>query len=301
MYEAEPTDDGFGGYDGEADMARSDIDPQFGQGLLSHAAHPWLAGMHLDAPVVGIRPARCVSPDGASLTPQMLCTPNTIEGGHAFVQAVVVHSPATFSSICLDWEHAAALPSLVAPPSPSTFVQQTTPPHHHSSCPGDNSLFLALPSFPQVESAFRYPPVAGSLDEVPNPVSEPHPSTPSPGPSEPAPTAPSTIKQSESFPSINKRSRGRQVPVSPDGKPVKVQCKNGVIKARHFICPYPGCAKTFSRNEHVKRHIRCLHTNGEGWVCQYGGDTCRKTFPRKDNYQQHVRKAHPDQTWVDSP
>ncbi|KAI5998272.1 hypothetical protein EDD15DRAFT_313854 [Pisolithus albus] len=284
-------------YDEEADRKKSDVDPQFSQGLLSH---PWLAGIHLDAPVPGIRPARCVSLDGVSLMPPMLWTPYTIGGGRDVAQSAF-HSPATISPVGLNWKHAAALPSLAATPGPSVFTQQTTPPHHHSSCPDDNSRFPALPPFSQVKSALWYPPVAGSLDEVPNPVSEPHPSTPPPGCSEPAPTAPSTIQQLESFPSMDKRSRGRQVPVSPDGKPVRVRCTNGEIKVRPFICPYPGCAKTFSRNEHVKRHIKCLHSDEEGWVCQYGGDACRKTFPRKDNYQQHVRKAHPDRTWVDSP
>ncbi|KAI6024330.1 hypothetical protein EDC04DRAFT_2543828, partial [Pisolithus marmoratus] len=94
-------------------------------------------------------------------------------------------------------------------------------------------------------------------------------------------------------PSINRKSRGRQVPVSPDGKPIRTRCKNGEIKARPFVCPYFDCAKTFARNEHVKRHIRSLHTDDEGWTCQYGGDTCRKTFTRRDNYKQHVRKDHP--------
>ncbi|KAI6124285.1 hypothetical protein EV401DRAFT_1943454 [Pisolithus croceorrhizus] len=283
-------------------MVWSDVDSRFEKGPLSHAVHPWLAGIHLDAPVEGIRPTRCVSLDDASLALQTPCTPNTIGGRHDFTQAPDFCSPVELS-IGVDWEHAAALPSLVASPSPSASAQQTTPPHSHSSCPDDDALFLALSSLLQAEPACWASPVAGSPDKVSNTGSEgsepvyTHPSTPPSGPFEPAPTTPNTIRRSGSFPFINKRSRGRQVPLSPDGKPVRVYCKNGVIRARPFVCPYPGCAKTFSRNEHVKRHIRCLHSDDEGWTCQYGGDMCRKTFTRKDNYQQHVRKDHPDQIW----
>ncbi|KAI6139950.1 hypothetical protein BKA82DRAFT_1004212 [Pisolithus tinctorius] len=76
--------------------------------------------------------------------------------------------------------------------------------------------------------------------------------------------------------------------------------KNGEPDGNTFLCPHAACAGTFKRRKHVKGHIKCMYTNDEGWICQYGGGACEKTFPRKGNYRQQVWKNHPNQTWVNA-
>ena len=52
-----------------------------------------------------------------------------------------------------------------------------------------------------------------------------------------------------------------------------------------FVCDIKGCDKRFRRSEHLKRHIRSLHTGEKPFVC----DTCLKHFSRSDNLAQHAR------------
>ncbi|GAA5839807.1 hypothetical protein JCM11251_001220 [Rhodosporidiobolus azoricus] len=98
-----------------------------------------------------------------------------------------------------------------------------------------------------------------------------------------------------------KRSRGRRPPSTPDldvdvedpnkdpseaqleyvgrtktGKPRKV-----------FLCKVPGCGKCFKRSEHLKRHVRSIHTNEKPFQCQWPG--CARFFSRHDNLNQHLR------------
>ena len=76
------------------------------------------------------------------------------------------------------------------------------------------------------------------------------------------------------------------------------------------MCRVPGCSRCFGRGEHLKRHIRCLHTNENresqraarrsligrlltaplsflAFTCDYPG--CEKEFSRQDNLHQHMR------------
>lgn len=103
------------------------------------------------------------------------------------------------------------------------------------------------------------------------------------------------------------RSRGRRVSSHP----------NVHTTAKMFTCPLDGCGKVFKRSEHLKRHIRSIHTlekrkyrEGRGlgafeqsfidkvWFrllcllflafeCPY--QTCTKRFSRSDNLNQHIR------------
>lgn len=88
-------------------------------------------------------------------------------------------------------------------------------------------------------------------------------------------------------PNLTKKSRGRKVPVS-SGEPVYARSKDKSKKGtRTYTCHVNGCSKCFVRSEHLKRHIRSIHTNDKPWVCPIGG--CEREFSRRDNLNQHMR------------
>ncbi|KAF7296421.1 hypothetical protein HMN09_01112500 [Mycena chlorophos] len=78
-------------------------------------------------------------------------------------------------------------------------------------------------------------------------------------------------------PNLTKKSRGRRVPVNPleDSTP------------RPYVCPVDGCGKRFVRGEHLKRHVRSIHTHEKPHECPFEG--CGKSFNRRDNLAQHSR------------
>lgn len=49
--------------------------------------------------------------------------------------------------------------------------------------------------------------------------------------------------------------------------------------------PCPDCNKQFKRSEHLKRHIRSVHSNIRPFHCKY----CEKQFSRSDNLAQHLK------------
>ncbi|KAG7443378.1 uncharacterized protein BT62DRAFT_821981, partial [Guyanagaster necrorhizus] len=55
---------------------------------------------------------------------------------------------------------------------------------------------------------------------------------------------------------------------------------------RQYVCAYEGCGKCFFRGEHLKRHIRALHTCQKPHKCLKKG--CLRSFGRKDNLKQHI-------------
>ncbi|KAF8899361.1 hypothetical protein BD779DRAFT_78849 [Infundibulicybe gibba] len=83
-------------------------------------------------------------------------------------------------------------------------------------------------------------------------------------------------------PNLTKKSRGRRVPTAlvPD--------KDGEQKAtRLYVCDVDGCGKCFNRGEHLKRHIRSIHTHEKPFKCSY--PACDKFFNRHDNLLQHLK------------
>ncbi|KXN71877.1 hypothetical protein CONCODRAFT_33803, partial [Conidiobolus coronatus NRRL 28638] len=56
---------------------------------------------------------------------------------------------------------------------------------------------------------------------------------------------------------------------------------------RPYPCPLPECDRKFRRAEHLKRHLRTLHSNEKPYECPF--PHCRKRFSRSDNLNQHTR------------
>ncbi|KAG0208290.1 hypothetical protein BGX28_000682 [Mortierella sp. GBA30] len=78
--------------------------------------------------------------------------------------------------------------------------------------------------------------------------------------------------------STPKRSRGRRVSTSqPDN----------VSGGKLFTCHYDDCGKIFKRSEHLKRHVRSIHTQEKPFGCPI--HNCTKRFSRSDNLNQHIR------------
>ena len=62
-------------------------------------------------------------------------------------------------------------------------------------------------------------------------------------------------------PNLTKKSRGRKVPTS-NGEPILASSRDKTKKGvRNYTCHVDGCGKCFVRGEHLKRHIRSIHTD----------------------------------------
>ncbi|KAG0280214.1 hypothetical protein BGZ95_010892 [Linnemannia exigua] len=57
--------------------------------------------------------------------------------------------------------------------------------------------------------------------------------------------------------------------------------------SRVFNCNIDVCGKLFKRSEHLKRHVRSVHTLEKPFTCPY--TDCPKSFSRSDNLNQHIR------------
>lgn len=80
-------------------------------------------------------------------------------------------------------------------------------------------------------------------------------------------------------PNLTKKSRGRHVPTAET-------VESGVGKnTRMYVCKVADCGKCFARGEHLKRHVRSIHTHDKPHKCP----CCGKDFSRHDNLGQHMR------------
>ncbi|RDB24325.1 hypothetical protein Hypma_008446 [Hypsizygus marmoreus] len=109
----------------------------------------------------------------------------------------------------------------------------------------------------------------------------------------------STLPIPVPVPNLTKKSRGRRVPTMEDFEPEEEVPPKGRKKSagtsakamRTYTCDVDGCGKLFARGEHLKRHIRSIHTYEKPHRCPYPG--CGKDFSRHDNLGQHMR-VHKD-------
>ncbi|KAH9477448.1 hypothetical protein JR316_0009661 [Psilocybe cubensis] len=88
------------------------------------------------------------------------------------------------------------------------------------------------------------------------------------------------------IPNLTKKSRGRRVPTQDSGN-TDPEKKDD----RLYVCTVDGCGKCFHRGEHLKRHIRSIHTHEKPFKCTF--PLCQKYFNRHDNLLQHL-KVHRD-------
>lgn len=107
-------------------------------------------------------------------------------------------------------------------------------------------------------------------------------------------------------PNLIKKSRGRRVPTEAETDELGGGPSS---KTRMFRCDVLGCGKCFLRGEHLKRHIRSIHTHEKrsskpilfasslasnviiAYKCVV--PSCGKHFSRRDNLVQHL-KIHKD-------
>lgn len=119
----------------------------------------------------------------------------------------------------------------------------------------------------------------------------------------------------EPVPNLTKKSRGRRVPTAaalyggygPASASSSGMGITGGKNARTYVCKVKECGKCFARSEHLKRHVRSIHTNEKraylfaspvslrrsrvrdctAHRCPHLG--CNKEFSRHDNLCQHMR------------
>lgn len=87
--------------------------------------------------------------------------------------------------------------------------------------------------------------------------------------------------------------RSRRRPSSSLSSSRRLSSGNGVAgmedtagRTRSYVCRVNGCGKCFQRGEHLKRHMRSIHTNEKPFKCPHPG--CGKDFSRRDNLFQHT-------------
>ncbi|KAG2213967.1 hypothetical protein INT47_001237 [Mucor saturninus] len=102
------------------------------------------------------------------------------------------------------------------------------------------------------------------------------PAVASPPPPSSAPAAALVMKAETSGKQRIHHSRAKRSPTSSKNQDDK-----------NFPCHHDDCGKVFKRSEHLKRHVRSIHTREKPYQCPY--EQCGKRFSRSDNLSQHIR------------
>ncbi|KAF9946785.1 hypothetical protein BGZ70_003027 [Mortierella alpina] len=103
----------------------------------------------------------------------------------------------------------------------------------------------------------------------------------------------SSISSESSLPSPNDVSSKQTCVTSNGGKPKLRRASTALDSpGRMFTCIYDDCGKLFKRSEHLKRHVRSVHTLEKPYICPV--DSCPKRFSRSDNLNQHIRVHRPE-------
>jgi len=103
----------------------------------------------------------------------------------------------------------------------------------------------------------------------------------------PARGSPATSRSGTASPYGTRSTGGRATKSAKGGRVTEIQVNPKPGPQRTYVCQVDGCEKAFRRGEHLKRHIRSLHTHEKPERCTYPG--CGKEFSRKDNMQQHLK------------
>lgn len=155
-------------------------------------------------------------------------------------------------------------PPLMIPPGPAQIPLTDSPtdslvqtgPSSEDMDSDDFDFDLAYPS----ESEFILSPT--SIDPAALSMTDPHAASTRPS----RRASRSMSKVPVPIPNLTKKSRGRKVPTS-NGEPVYAASRDKTKKGvRTYTCHADGCGKCFVRGEHLKRHIRSIHTDEKrGW------------------------------------
>jgi uncharacterized Zn-finger protein len=121
---------------------------------------------------------------------------------------------------------------------------------------GGDSNFVSVPSQDSMEVPLSHSFVEDSIGDED-----------AEGEEDPASSATSSSPIPIPVPNLTKKSRGRRVPTMSSLEDLR-SASSGAGKKRHiggktarmYLCEVKGCGKCFARGEHLKRHVRSIHT-----------------------------------------
>ncbi|KAF9404388.1 hypothetical protein BGZ94_004213 [Podila epigama] len=183
----------------------------------------------------------------------------------SFELSSAIHSPGLVRHCSIDSVHSMASVTPMTPMTPMSSLTSSLSPMTSSQEVTDSPAPFALPSsaighsLGTIDSFFH-----NSMGVVTSRPPLPHTSDK---------TAVPQLNQRRGSEVSPVKSRLRRASSSPDGAV--------------FTCTFDDCGKLFKRSEHLKRHVRSLHTQERPYICP--APDCPKRFSRSDNLNQHLR------------
>ncbi|KAA8907285.1 hypothetical protein DIURU_000605 [Diutina rugosa] len=191
--------------------------------------------------------------------------------------------PLDFSSFGFDLTASATVRDTVADVSPLGEVAEASMPDMVPVLTANDTLDdVSLPEMPSLptmsmSSLASMPPLplhaAPSQAPAPAPMAAPQAA---PVATSPVDTVPdSSASAAAPAPPPRKRAKSEAMaPTSPSS-----------ANPEDIVYPCRECAKVFKRSEHLKRHVRSVHSDIRPFHCSY----CEKKFSRSDNLAQHTK------------